>query len=95
VTAVLKNIEKNGMLNTVEKDEILLKVIKVVVQKSPVKDATQFIKQIRGEPSKVSFNFHPLLYFIGKQHVCIRGVPCGGLKSILSDLMKFLLRSRR
>jgi len=57
------------MLNTVEKDEILLKVIKVVVQKSPVKDATQFIKQIRGEPSKVSFNFHPLLYFIGKQHV--------------------------
>lgn len=53
VTNVLQNIEKNGMLNTVDKDEILLKVIKVVVQKSALKDATQFIKQIRGEPTKV------------------------------------------
>ena len=42
------------MLNTVDKDEILLKVIKVVVQKSSLKDASQFIKQIRGEPAKVS-----------------------------------------
>ena len=39
VTNVLQNIEKNGMLNTVDKDEILLKVIKVVVQKSALKDA--------------------------------------------------------
>lgn len=55
VTNILQNIEKNGMISTNNKDEILLKVIKFIAQNGAMKDTTQYIKQVRGDVAKVIF----------------------------------------
>lgn len=57
VTYILQNIEKNGMISTSNKDDILLKVIKSIAQNGVMKDTTQFIKQVRGEVAKVCVVF--------------------------------------
>ena len=54
VTSTLRNIERNGMISTTDKDEILLKVLKIIVQKGSMRETAQFLKQVRGDVAKVS-----------------------------------------
>ncbi|XP_057314867.1 zinc finger FYVE domain-containing protein 26-like [Hydractinia symbiolongicarpus] len=54
VTSILRNVEQNGMIVAKEKDEILQQVIKVVTQFGQMKDANQFIKQIKADLVKIN-----------------------------------------